>query len=368
MSTGHVNDGVGTSKSPGPSFEEQALQSNLKLWDLSWRRREEEEEIDKMAGDDGSSSGDDGGEDEMGVEDETTTDGGDRTDAGERTDGDDRTDAGERTDGVEQTTDAGEHTDGGGKKKVVRKPRPPPMLGTEHQEFTQVSPTGAPEEPKDLVAGYGIQIGCMVRETVMINTRNLRDPANAHLVELLMEKLHRRYKFPDEYDNQLLKGNVVNQAALTKMSTALASWRGRVKKRIDKNKSWEEIKAKEPMLEHDDYMLFKETLETDTAKANSAWGKKLYELNIGHHRLGSGGYRAAQEIWDKEDAELRRLGKPNRWDRFTEPQVRNFVRACYFLCPITKEFKTEDPAVQEFEKILVSHLPRISVVHIICTR
>lgn len=357
MSTGHVNAGVGTSKDPGPSVEEQARQSNLKFWELS-QRREEEEEIDGMAdneGDAGSSSGDDG-EDETGAEDETTTDGGDRTDAGER------------TIGGKQTTDTGERTDGGGKKKVVRKPRPPPTLGSQRQEFTQVSPTGAPEEPKDLAAGYGVQIGCMVREVVTINTRNLRDPANVHLVELLMEKLHGRYKFPDEFDNKVVKGNIVNQAALTKMSTALASWRARVKKRIDEKKSWEEIKAKEPMLEHNDYVLFKETLETDTAKLDSAWGKRLYDQNIGHHRLGSGGYRAAQEIWDKEDAELRRLGKPNRWDRFTDPQVRNFVRARYFLCPITKEFKTEDPAVQDFEKLLVRHLPRISVVHIICNR
>jgi hypothetical protein len=52
----------------------------------------------------------------------------------------------------------------------------------------------------------------------------------------------------------------VNQLALTKMSTALASWRTRVKKRIDKKESWEEIKKHEPLLEHDDYVLFKKEL------------------------------------------------------------------------------------------------------------
>ena len=65
-----------------------------------------------------------------------------------------------------------------------------------------------------------------------INTRNLRDPTNEHFVHLLMEKLHGRYKF-----HQLLKKNPVNQLALTKMSNALASWRSRVKKRIDAKKS-----------------------------------------------------------------------------------------------------------------------------------
>jgi hypothetical protein len=84
---------------------------------------------------------------------------------------------------------------------------------------------------------------------------------------------------------------MVNQLALTKMSTALASWRTRVKKRIDKKESWEEIKKHEPLLEHDEYVLFKEELETDTFKALSALGNKMYEHNIGHHRLASGGYR-----------------------------------------------------------------------------
>ena len=60
-------------------------------------------------------------------------------------------------------------------------------------------------------------------ETMTINTRKLRDPTNEHFVQLLMEKLHERYKFPKDYDNQLLKKNPVNQLALTKRSNALAS-------------------------------------------------------------------------------------------------------------------------------------------------
>jgi hypothetical protein len=36
------------------------------------------------------------------------------------------------------------------------------------------------------------------------------------------------------------------------------------------------------------------------------------------------------------------------------------VRACYYLCPKTKEFKTIDKAVKEFEKLMVSNLPWIS--------
>jgi hypothetical protein len=36
------------------------------------------------------------------------------------------------------------------------------------------------------------------------------------------------------------------------------------------------------------------------------------------------------------------------------------VQARYYLCPKTKEFKTSEKAVQEFEKLVVSNLPRIS--------
>jgi hypothetical protein len=231
-----------------------------------------------------------------------------------------------------------------------------PTLGTKREDFTAVNENGIPVEPKALAAGYGTQIGCIVWETMTINTRNLRDPGNAYLVQLLLQKLHERYDFPVEYKNLNLKDNKVNQQALTKMITALASWRTRVKKRIDKDESWEEIKKHEPLLD----LLFKEELETDTFKALSALGKKMYEQNLGHHRLGSGGYRGIQEVWDKKDAELIRLGKPNMFDKFTDPQVRNFVRARYYLCPKTKEFKTLVNAMQEFEKLVVSNLPWIS--------
>jgi hypothetical protein len=65
-------------------------------------------------------------------------------------------------------------------------------------------------------------------------------------------------------------------------------------------------------------------------------------------------------VWDTEDAELIRLGKPNMFDKFMDPQVQNFVRARYFLFPKTKEFKTTYKVVQDFEKLVVSNLPWIS--------
>jgi hypothetical protein len=102
----------------------------------------------------------------------------------------------------------------------------------------------------------------------------------------------------------------VNNCALTRMSTALSSWRTRVKKKIFvQHKSFEELKKTEPLIEEDDYNVFKARCESDEAKAKSKKMKDLHNMNIGTHRLGPGGYRAAKHIWKKEDAELRAKGK-----------------------------------------------------------
>jgi hypothetical protein len=129
------------------------------------QRAAEEKEIDVM-------DGDGGGDVQCGDED---SEGGDGDSEGGEVDGDSdaTTDAsGERTDGAEDDT-----TDGGSasaaKKKAIRKDRNPPTLGTKREDFTAVNENGVPVEPKALAAGYETQIGCIMRETVTINTRNL---------------------------------------------------------------------------------------------------------------------------------------------------------------------------------------------------
>jgi hypothetical protein len=117
------------------------------------QRAAEEKEIDVM---DVNRGGDDQGGDK-------DYEGGDRDSEGGDGDSrdDDTTDAGsERTDGTEDdTTDAGEQTDGGSalaakKKKAIRKDWDPPTLDTKHEDFTKVSRSGAPKEPKALAARY----------------------------------------------------------------------------------------------------------------------------------------------------------------------------------------------------------------------
>jgi hypothetical protein len=142
---------------------------------------------------------------------------------------------------------------------------------------------------------------------VPLNTQDLRSEANEALAGTLIQKLHQRYTFPEPFNKK------VESLALTKMSTALSSWKTQLKNKIKKGKSWEQICSKDPSLSREDFEAFKSSLETDEAKKWTAWGKKMRELNLGAHRCGSGGYRGKQPTWDKEDAEMIRLGKENPW-------------------------------------------------------
>ena len=176
---------------------------------------------------------------------------------------DEMEDAEEEAEGTadDETTDGGEGTGSGSnppKKKKKPKDRRPNTVGTVREEITEVSPSGVPLEPALVVKGYGGQVAAITRTTISINTENLRHKDNGHLRTLLFEKLHARYKFPAKYQNTNYHGNEVNKSALTKMSTALASWRTRIKKKIYKEgKSLEEIQKIDPQITEDQFREFK---------------------------------------------------------------------------------------------------------------
>ena len=173
----------------------------------------------------------------------------------------------------------------------------------------------------------------------------------------LFTKLHARYKFLKlsddlDYNTNEYPGNPVNKAALTTMSTALASWRNRVKKLIDKGIIFEEIQKKNPTLTEDSYLEFKAWCESDAGKAMSKWGLDQRKKNIGNHNLGSGGYRGKKPIWAKEDADRERQCLPNPFDKFPDEQTRNLIRSRYRTDPTTNDLTT-DPKVKELERLLV---------------
>ena len=115
------------------------------------------------------------------------------------------------------------------------------------------------------------------------------------------------------------------------------------------------------MLDQEEFEEFKLSLQTDEAVKWTKWGKDMRDQNIGNHRLGIRGYRGKQPIWDKEDAELERLGKENPWKKITDEQVRNFVRSRYYLDKKTGEFVIDDLEVKDFEKYLVRNLITVNI-------
>ena len=91
--------------------------------------------------------------------------------------------------GDDTTDDGGAHTDGSQPKKQ-RKDRRPNALRTLKEEFTQVDSDGNPTEPKHIVKGYSVQLGCILQSTISINTDNLRHKDRGNLRNLLFTKLH----------------------------------------------------------------------------------------------------------------------------------------------------------------------------------
>ena len=173
---------------------------------------------------------------------------------------------------------------------------------------------------------------------------------------LLFTKLHERYKFPAEFENTRLSGNKVNSAALTKMSMALSTWRSAVRHMILRGDSYQKIKEKNPSISEVDYLVYKIKCESSATSESSQWGKEMRELNLGEHKLGPGGYRVAEPIWDKEDAERAEQGLPPRFEKYRDKQTRNYVRARYKEDPITKELTT-DPKTRALELVLVRNTP-----------
>src|SRR3954469_13879648 len=257
---------------------DEASGSHLKqYWEMSIDDEHHEPRY-KGIGDDSTDHTNDSGDDCSGTEADPATD-----------------------DGSQQHTD-GQATDGSQPKRQ-KKDRHPSKLGTVKEEFTEVAKNGLPTAPEHLVRGYAGQLGCILWGTVSINTENLRDPDRENVRNLLFTKLHNQHKFPDQYSNTNLLGNEVNSAALTKMSTALATWRSTVKKMISKGVSYEKIKEANPSISEADYHEFKLKCKDTSTSEWSQWGRNMREMNLGVHRLGPGGCRVAEPKWDKEDEE-----------------------------------------------------------------
>jgi hypothetical protein len=147
------------------SIEEEARKANLKFWQLDYDLSGSDEEAEEAAADEVGEEAKEAAADEVDSESEYDFEAQDGDDA--RSSNDDEEDG--------TSSHGGDRMDVGGldaaakKKKKERQDRTPPILGTKLEEFTYVKPSGQPMEPTKLAAGYGIQLGCIVRESMSIN-------------------------------------------------------------------------------------------------------------------------------------------------------------------------------------------------------
>jgi hypothetical protein len=169
---------VGAGPSQPMSVEEEARKANLKFWQLGNDLSGSDEEAEEAAADEVSEEAEEGAADEVYSESEYDF---------EAEDGDDaRSSNGDEEDDT-SSHGGGDHMDVGGsdaaakKKKKERQDRTSPVLGTKLEEFTYVKPSGQPVEPAKLAAGYGLQLGCIVRESMCINQKNIRAKGNTRL-------------------------------------------------------------------------------------------------------------------------------------------------------------------------------------------
>ncbi|KAM0882065.1 hypothetical protein ACQ4PT_032539 [Festuca glaucescens] len=118
---------------------------------------------------------------------------------------DDAAETGDEEDGRDDAAETGDetteghtnHTDGDSsgnheeaqKKRKAKRPRrdrKPQVLANVIDAFTKVSESGLPLEPSEVAKGYNMQLGCIVRESMSINMKDIRSDANVALVETLI--------------------------------------------------------------------------------------------------------------------------------------------------------------------------------------
>ena len=171
-------------------------------------------------------------------------------------------------DGYEENTE-NNTTDTGGTSgsasKRQRKDRRQNMVGTGRLPITEVDPTsGLPVAPEINARGFGNVCAAIARELCSINEGHLRYKDKQPMERLLVKRLHERYKFPAPYNTLHIKDNIVNTAALGKISKGLGSWKYRLRKMLDKDCSFEEVHSHYPQISVEEWNTFKEAENTPT--------------------------------------------------------------------------------------------------------
>ena len=146
-------------------------------------------------------------------------------------------------------------------------------------------------------------------------------------------------------------GRVAGEGLSTKWSEYYKTGRKERKTSLE-SQEVKELKAKVAQIPQ---IVEEQVREHHNLRIKSA-GEEMRELNLGEHTLGPGGYRVAEPIWDKQDAERAEQGLPPLFEKYRDKQTKNYVRARYKEDPVTKELTT-DPKVKALELLPVRNTP-----------
>jgi hypothetical protein len=149
------------------TVKEEARKANLKFWRLGDDLSRSDEEAEEAAADEVGEEAEEGAADEVDLESEYDFEAEDGDDAGS-SNGNEEDDTSSHS-GGDRMDVGGSDAAAKKKKKKERQDRTPPVFGTKLEEFTYVKPSGQPMEPVKLAAGYGLQLRCIVRESMSIN-------------------------------------------------------------------------------------------------------------------------------------------------------------------------------------------------------
>ena len=124
------------------------------------------------------------------------------------------------------------------------------LFGTDRLVVTRVNSTGELVSPRKVASHYVNTLSVILREVCSINESNIRDSGKQNLRELLIRRVHARFKFPNEYNNLSYPKNQVNNLAIHKFSKNLSSWKSSARKEVHEDYSM--IKKKWPTISEDD--------------------------------------------------------------------------------------------------------------------
>ena len=151
---------------------------------------------------------------------------------------------------------------------------------------TWVKSIGEPVSPWKASAHRGNVLGFILREVCSIHESDIRDFGKHNLRELLIRRVHARFKFPDEYDNLSYPKNQVNNHAIHKFSKNLSSWKSAARKEVHEDYSM--MKKKWPTISEDDWNIFEmQNTENPVVQIQSTWGKDMWLKTLSNHTLGS---------------------------------------------------------------------------------